>query len=299
MVRLKVPNTPANWLMEGYAIHPEHGLMVLPEQSYDSTPPLMMKLEATSFCRRGEQVSVRVHLFNSDEKNLMVMVVLKGNKDYRFINVEENAQVNYHRPRLSAGDHQHLITLRGRSFQEVMMPVAIVKQMGTVIITIYAITQTGRDVRRVKVTVEPEGALVRYHTSVLLDLKNRGTVYEFLDLPIDESPEITRSIIRRYVYGSPNARLAVTGDVFGPVAHDMTVSYTRAFNGRILKSCDGYAFNFGTTLWSLHYLRLTNQLRISKAKKAFDFLNVQLATLLARYKEGGFRMWFASKSSIW
>ncbi|KAK7083290.1 hypothetical protein SK128_010001 [Halocaridina rubra] len=112
MAQLKVPNTPATWIMEGYSIHPEKGLTILPEQSYDSTPPLMMKIEATSFCRRGEQISVRVHLFNPSEINLLVMVVLKGNDDYRFINVEENAKVNYHKPRLSAGDHQHLITVR-------------------------------------------------------------------------------------------------------------------------------------------------------------------------------------------
>ncbi|KAK7083289.1 hypothetical protein SK128_010000 [Halocaridina rubra] len=180
-----------------------------------------------------------------------------------------------------------------------MLPIAILKQVGPVTITIEALSQLGRDMQEIILNVEPEGALVRYHTSVLLDLKNRARVYEFMDLPVDESPEITRSILRRYVYGSPNAKVAITGDVFGPIAHDMTVSFSKAFNGRYLQSCDGFAFNFGSTLWSLHYLRLTNQLRVSKAKKAFEYLNVQLVNLLARYKEGGFSMWFLSKSSVW
>ncbi|KAG7167134.1 CD109 antigen-like 1 [Homarus americanus] len=298
-VKLPVPNSPDQWIVEGFVTHPQHGFLILPEQKYDATPPLLMQLEASSFCRRGEQVSVRVHLYNSLQQTVVVMLVLPGSDDYRFINVENDATVSHYSPRLSSGDHHHLLWVEGERFTEVMLPLAVVRQSGSFSVTVHARSQVGSDTRSVNIKVQTEGAEVRKHTSVLLDLKNRATVYEFLDLPVDESPEITKSIIRRYVYGSPRATLALSGDVFGPTMSNMVVHDTMAFNGRILKSSDGLAFNMGSTVWTLHYLRLTNQLNKSKAKKAFAFINLQLAGLLTRYNNGSFKMWHFSNPSVW
>ena len=37
------------------------------------------------------------------------MVILVNSKDYSFVNVELNGQVDHFNPRLSDGDHQHLV----------------------------------------------------------------------------------------------------------------------------------------------------------------------------------------------
>nr|XP_045621040.1 CD109 antigen-like isoform X1 [Procambarus clarkii] len=298
-VALAVPNSPGQWVVEGFATHLQHGVFILPEYDYDTTPPLLMRLQATPVCRRGEQISVRVHLYNAVRQTVMVMVVLQGSPDYRFVHVEKDAIVSHYSPRLSSGDHHHLISVGGEGFTEVMLPLAVTRQSGSFTVTVHARSQVASDTRTVTVTVQPEGIEVRKHTSVLLDLKNRATVYEFLDLPVDESPKITRSILRRYVYGSPRASLALSGDVFGPTESNMVVNFEKAFKGRFLKSNDGLAFNLGTTVWTLHYFRLTNQLDMTKAKGTFEFLNVQLAGLLTRYKKGAFRMWHFSKPSVW
>ncbi|XP_042874715.1 CD109 antigen-like [Penaeus japonicus] len=296
---LAVPNAPSTWVVESFVIHPTLGFSVLEAVRYDSTPPLFMSLEATPVCRRGEQVSVRVHLRNALPRKMSVLVVVEGSAHHRFINVEEGGRVSHFRPRLSSGDHQHLVVVEGGGWTQVMFPLAVMKQSGKVTVTIRALTQVGSDTRSVTVQVQPEGASVRKHTSVLLDLKSRATVYEFLDLPVDESPVISKSIFRRYVYGSPKAKVTLSGDVFGPTSPDMTLNFQTAFKGRKLKSTDGIAFNFGSTVWTLHYLRLTNQLDVTKAKKAFEFLNAQLAGLFTRYRDGAFRMWKASTPSVW
>ncbi|ROT84000.1 hypothetical protein C7M84_022789 [Penaeus vannamei] len=230
---------------------------------------------------------------------MSVLVVLEGSDHHRFIHVEEGGRVSHFRPRLSKGDHQHLVRVEGGGWTQVMFPLAVLKQAGKVTVTVKALSLVGSDTRSVTVNVQPEGATVRKHTSVLLDLKSRATVYEFLDLPVDESPLISKSIFRRYVYGSPKARMTLSGDVFGPTSKDMTLSFKTAFQGRILKNTDGLAFNFGSTVWTLRYLRLTNQLDMTKAKKAFEFLNSQLAGLFARYSDGAFGMWTASEPSVW
>ena len=43
---------------------------------------------------------------------MLVMVVLEGSDDHRFVHVEGDASVSHFSPRLSSGDHQHLITVR-------------------------------------------------------------------------------------------------------------------------------------------------------------------------------------------
>lgn len=298
-VELDVPHSPGQWVVEGFATHHHHGLHILSEQSYDATPPLLMQVEAPSVCRRGEQIAVRVHLYNSLSQNMLVMVILEGSDDHRFVHVEGDASVSHYRPRLSSGDHQHLITVRGGKFMEVALPVAVMKQAGDFTLTVRALSQLVTRSATLKVTVQPEGAEVRKHTSVLLDLKNRATVYEFFNLPVDQSPEISKSILRRFVYGSPRASVTVSGDVFGPVRGDAMLNFQQAFRGRFFKSNDGVAFNFASTVWTLHYLRLTNQLSIAKVKKAFQFLNVQLAGLLTRYQGGAFKMWHFSLPSVW
>ena len=59
-------------------------------------------------------------------------------------------------------------------------------------------------------------------------------------------------------------------------------------------------FNFGANLWTLHYLRLTNQLDYSKHAPYFDHLNVELAAMMYRFDQNGsFRMWDSSNTSVW
>ena len=58
------------------------------------------------------QIAIRVNLYNSLAQNMLVMVVMEGSEDYRFVHVEGDASVSHYNPRLSRGDHQHLITVR-------------------------------------------------------------------------------------------------------------------------------------------------------------------------------------------
>lgn len=63
---------------------------------------------------------------------------------------------------------------------------------------------------------QPEGATIDRHTSILLDLKNRAVVYEYMDIIVEESYVIPLSIFRRFVAGSPRGHVSLCGDVVGP-----------------------------------------------------------------------------------
>lgn len=68
----------------------------------------------TSFLTKESplQVGIRVMVFNNIETELLILLVLHGSDDHRFIMVEETGVVDFYRPRTMAGDHQHLVSVR-------------------------------------------------------------------------------------------------------------------------------------------------------------------------------------------
>lgn len=64
-----------------------------------------------SFCFTHQQIGVRIILFNNLPQAMMILLVLHGTKDHRFVVVEKNGVVDFYHPRLKAGDHQHLVTV--------------------------------------------------------------------------------------------------------------------------------------------------------------------------------------------
>lgn len=121
----------------------------------------------------------------------------------------------------------------------------------------------------------------------------------FLDIPVEESPIIPYSKFRRYVFGSPRASVKLCGDVFGPVFPQKPLT-TDHMLGRSIRGTEADLFVLAATSWSLHYLRLTNQLDSSTLYDGLDEMNVQLADLMRLYHpRGSFAAHRNSKPSVW
>ena len=145
------------------------------------------------------------------------MVILKGSEHYSFIHVEEYGYVVSFKPRLSKGDHHHFIWLRPESETEVYMPIAIHMESGFVDVTLEISSQILQKSQELSIEILPEGSVVHKHTSVMLDLKNRANVLQFMNIIVDESPVIPYEIYRRFIAGSPNGYITLSGDVIGPI----------------------------------------------------------------------------------
>lgn len=61
---------------------------------------------------QGEQVGVRVSVFNYMTTAMETTVVLNGSPDYQFVHVEENGAVRAYNPRTSFGEHQFFIYIK-------------------------------------------------------------------------------------------------------------------------------------------------------------------------------------------
>jgi CD109 antigen len=87
--------------------------------------------------------------------------------------------------------------------------------------------------------------------------------------------------------------------VFGPVFPSTPIT-TDSLLGRSLRGTEATLFNLATTLWSLHYLRLTNQLESAVLYSGLNDMNVQMAELMRLYHhDGSFRAHTNSNPSVW
>lgn len=69
--------------------------------------------------------------------------------------------------------------------------------------------------------------------------------------------------------------------------------------GRPVKCLDGTVFNLAYNAWSLHYLRLTNQLPRPLLRSVLEKMNVQFLLIMKRYRRGPFLFFDGGRPSVW
>uniref|UniRef100_A0A0P5S381 Macroglobulin complement-related protein n=1 Tax=Daphnia magna TaxID=35525 RepID=A0A0P5S381_9CRUS len=292
--------TDETWYINAFSFHPELGFSMLDEDVvYDGSPPFYFSVESPSAIRRGETLGVRLMAINNLNEEVMALIVLEASDEYKFVQTDEDGEVEHYRPQLVGGERHHMVAVRAQSMWEVYIPIAPQVEQGAIVIKIQTVSQIRRQTFNIELDVLPEGATVTRHTSLLLDLKNRAHILRFLDIPVEESPIIPYSKFRRYVFGSPRATLTFCGDVFGPVFPSRPIS-TDSLLSRSLRGTKANLFNLATTMWSLHYLRLTNQLGSDVLYSGLNAMNVQMAELLRLYNfDGSFSAQKTSDPSMW
>lgn len=93
--------------------------------------------------------------------------------------------------------------------------------------------------------------------------------------------------------------LFISGDVFGPVFLESPIT-TSSYLSRSLRGAEANLFNLASTSWTLHYLRLTNQLDRDVLINGLNDMNAQLADLMRLYRSSGaFQSQTNSKPSVW
>jgi CD109 antigen len=164
-----------------------------------------------------------------------------------------------------------------------------------------------KDRKEIEVEVLADGAQVSLHTSMLLDLRAQSYIIKFLDMNVTEDPIIPyQDIYRRYMFGSPKAWVTVIGDVVGvPAKLDPRIDFTNLGIKYTAKSGELRLFDFAYRLYTLIYLRLTNQLEDNDkqelSKQLLEALNRDYVHQMTFYKDGSFAMFDMSytQSSVW
>uniref|UniRef100_A0A1A9WXK7 Thioester-containing protein 6 n=1 Tax=Glossina brevipalpis TaxID=37001 RepID=A0A1A9WXK7_9MUSC len=300
---VEVPDIPAYWMVSAFSVSPSKGFGMLNRAiEYIGVQPFFINVEMPDTCRQGEQVGIRVTVFNYMTTAIEATVVLHDSSDYKFVHVEEDGIVRSYNPRTSFGEHQFFIYLEAQGSSVVYVPI-VPQRLGDIDITLHVATLLGTDQITRKLHVESDGLPQYRHQSILLDLSNRAYVFEYMHVNITQTPEIPYQVDRYFVYGSNKARISVVGDVVGPIFPTMPVNASSLLN-LPMESAEQNAFSFAANVYTLLYMRLINQRNKTLEKQAFYHMNIGYQRQLSFMKSDGsfasFRSdWNNSDSSVW
>ncbi|XP_060805697.1 CD109 antigen isoform X2 [Amyelois transitella] len=298
-----VPQVPAHWTVSAFSMSPTLGVGMLHNPlHYVGVLPFFMKVEGPERCRQGEQVGVRVVVFNYQPRAVEAVVVLEASPHYQFVHVEENGIVVSYNPRTSFGEHQFFVYIPAGEATTVHVPV-VSTRLGDMYVQLHAATLQGTHRATKKITVEADGIPQYRHQSVLLDLSNRAYVFQYMHVNVTETPIIPYGEDRYYVFGSNKARVSVVGDVVGALFPTMPVNATSLLD-LPMDSAEQNMFSFAINMYQTLYMRLINQRNRTLEKEAFYYMNVLYQRQLSFMKPDGsfstFRSdWNQSASSVW
>lgn len=106
--------------------------------------------------RQGEQIGIRVTVFNYMENNIEAIVLLHGSDSYKFVHVGNEGIVSSYRPETSFGEHQFFVYIKAQDAVVVYLPIVPIR-LGDMEVTVSASTLIASD--RVTKTLHVEVSL--------------------------------------------------------------------------------------------------------------------------------------------
>lgn len=300
---IDVPQRPAHWMVSAFSISPNFGFgMAKRAIEYIGVQPFFINLEMPSACGSGEQVGIRITVFNYMTTAIESTVVLHGSPDYKFVHVGDKGIVTSYNPKTSFGEHHFFIYIEAQGTSTVYIPI-VPTRLGDIIVKVHASTLLGKHQITRKLTVFPDGLPQYRHQAILMDLSSRAYVFQYMHVNVTETPIIPYEADRYYVFGSNYAKISMVGDVVGPIFPTMPVNATSLLH-LPMDSAEQNMFSFAANLFTIMYMRLINQRNITIENKAFYHLNIGYQKQLSYMKRDGsfsaFRSdWNQSDSSVW
>ncbi|XP_022255098.1 CD109 antigen-like [Limulus polyphemus] len=274
--RVSLSNVLTNWVVTAFGMNSDTGFGIHPALQFSSMKSFFMNIEMPEVCKEGEQIGIRVTVFNYRSKETEVSLSVARSRDYSFVTLETYS---------SQVDQEHLVKIAPGKSEVVYLPIVPVR-IGEINVTVMAKTQDFKDLITRRLHVEADGILQHHQTSLLVDLTQGAYLIKYLDTNISE-PHFT-----------PGQECA--GDVFGPTFPTVPVNTTTLLR----KPCDGgeqNMFNFAANLYTLLYLHQTGQQKPEVERRAIHYLNIGYQLQLSYQNEdGSFRMFrWNDKPSVW
>ncbi|GFT53743.1 CD109 antigen [Nephila pilipes] len=297
------PKGPSAYALNAIGMNKIYGLHILPESIiFDSTKPFFIIVEGPEEAVVGEQIGLRVSVMNYQFIEIKAEIILLASDDYRFVEVEPFGIVSSYNPRTTDGEHQHLIYVKPVSHMIVHVPI-VATTIGEIEVNIVGRTQVARDIASMTIKIAPDGVPVHRHTSLLLDMRNEAYLIRYLDVNVTEDPIIPyEETYRHYIFGSPKASVSIIGDVVGapfPTDPKSPIGLKALNTADPVKSGDHIMFDFTYSLYTLHYLRLTNQLRTDTMRGMLEYLNKAYVYQSVFYKNGAYTMFKGEQPSLY
>ncbi|XP_076470049.1 CD109 antigen-like [Babylonia areolata] len=306
--RVNVPKYPLQWVVNGLSMSHNQGLGIMRRPvAYDATRFMYIMVEHPKTIIRGEQIGVRVTVFNYwyDDDYIEVLITMHGSDEYEFVLVEEMGVVSSYNPRTHRGDKQTIVFLEPGESKDIYMPIVPVRTLmrGELTFHVSATCFLAKDDYYGTMNVIPDGVMNYYHIPYLVDLIRYATIdVPDFSVPVSEQfivPGQWRYLL--YVPGSAQACVSTFGDMVTPGFFE---DYLNAENilWRPYGAGEQIVFNFAYNLYTLQFMKNYNQLTNKRLAIALNEMNIafQRITSYMNSDEGSFKMFRDDKvSSLW
>ncbi|KAK3086321.1 hypothetical protein FSP39_016806 [Pinctada imbricata] len=292
--RVKVPKYPLTWVIHGISVSRNIGLGIQPAPIiYDATRYMYIIVESPTHIIRGEQIGVRVTVFNYwyGGEYIEVLVTMKGSSGYRSVLVGKEGYVTAYNPVTHAGSHQTIVFLEPGQSKDIFMPLVPNMVIGNFTFTVTAWCFLERDEVSRTVYVASDGVENMYHTPYLVDMITYGSL-KMPDLHVNVTDLFITPDQRyhKYIPGSPKARVTFFGDVVTP---GFFVEYPTAEDimYRPYGAGEMNMFNFAYNLITLLFKKANKQLSNAVTRRSLEYLNIALQRQFSYMNgDGSFRM---------
>lgn len=305
--RVEPPKYPITWIINGLSVSRELGLGLMQRPlRYDATRYMYIIVEAPEIVIRGEQIGVRVTVFNYWYKDdyLEVLVTIKdGGENYNFVWVDEMGITSAYDPKTTEGDHQTIVFLEPGESRDIFLPIVSKFVQGEFDFTVTAVCFMERDTVTKHVRLLPDGVLNYYHTPYLIDMIKYGSeTIPDLQIPIPDQFVVPEVRYHLYVPGSGVADISLFGDVVTPGFFKKYMNTEDVFR-KPFGGAEMNMFNFAYNLLTLRFKKANQQLSAETLKTSLAYLNIGLQRQLSYMNaDGSFRMFReddSNSSSIW
>lgn len=213
---LQVSKDIANYVVSAFAVSrlSGFGILKIPGR-IATTRQFYMQVEVPNEARLGEQIGIKIDVFNFQSQRIEALVILHPSDDYMFVNVERGGLVSSFAPKLTTGQHQVLLIIQPGTSRRIHIPIAMRRQ-GDIEFKIEALSGANRDMHIGTISVTYEGVTNTYHTPYLLSLVNMPRMISEFEIVTNQTFLLPLQQIWSFIPGSPTANVYVTGDICGP-----------------------------------------------------------------------------------
>jgi hypothetical protein len=123
---IDVPRDIATYVVSAFAVSRLSGFGALKwPLRHTATRQFYMVVEMPEECRLGEQIGIKVDVFNFQSYRIEGLIMLQPSDDYRFVNVEADGLVSSFAPRLSKGQHHVLVIIQPGESRRLHLPIGM------------------------------------------------------------------------------------------------------------------------------------------------------------------------------
>ncbi len=304
--RAEVSKDIANYVVSAFAVSrlSGFGILKIPGR-IATTRQFYIQVEMPQECRLGEQIGIRVDVFNFQPHRIEGLIILHPSNDYKFVNVEKDGLVSSFAPRLTSGQHHVLVIIQPGQSRRIHIPI-VATRSGIIDVKIEALSGANRDTYTNSIQVRYEGVTNVYHTPYLLSLVNMPRMISEFEIVTNQTFVLPLQQIWSFIPGSPSAQVFITGDVCGPffyLGYDNFLN-TDNYIKKSYASVEAGIFSFGTMLYNIMYMRQGHGGRnfpLENVLKVLEWANFEYQRILICYDERGFFTQYGvpNTQSIW